>query len=358
MIQFLCPCGRKLQAREENAGMEAECPACGRRQVIPTSEAVQVESDPAPVAIRRERPALRDEEEPRPRRRYDEPEVTSGKAIAALVLGIASILLSLLTMIPAVILATQAQRDVRESRGRVGGAGVAMTGLVLGVVLGVFSLVGWGVYFMVISPISRVGTTRERIQSSNNLKQMALAMHNYLDTYGRFPAAAIYSPNGKPLLSWRVAILPYVEQQNLYMRFRLDEPWDSPNNKPLLAYMPPLYKFPRNIDLPPDHTIYRVFEGPHAAFEGRQGVRFGEFTDGTSNTLLIVEADQGVPWTKPDELPFDPNQPVPPIQGHWINGFQAATADGAVRVIDRKVSERTLRSAITRNGGEILGADW
>jgi hypothetical protein len=199
-----------------------------------------------------------------------------------------------------------------------------------------------------------------RIQSENNLKQISLALINYSDTNGGcLPPAAVYSQAGKPLLSWRVAILPFIEQVELSQRFRLDEPWDSPNNKPLLALMPKTYQFPKDIDLPSDHTVYRVFEGPGAAFEGRQGLRYpGAFLDGTSKTILVVEADRGVPWTKPDELAFDPNQPVTPVRGHFLSGFKVALADGSVRLIDQKVNERTLRAAITRNGGDIVGPDW
>ncbi len=352
------PLRGKLQARDENAGMEAECPACGRRQVIPASEAVQVEPDLGPTAVRRERPAIAAEDEPpRPGQPFGEPAVTSGKAVAALVLGIASLFLAFLTAIPAVILAILAQSEVGESRGRIGGAGMATTGLVLGIVLGFFSTLGWGLYLLLFSAVGQVKDAA-RPQSINNLKQIAIAMLNYNDAYGRFPAAASYAPNGKPLLSWRVEILPFIEQQNLYMQFKLDEPWDSPNNRALLALMPRVYRLPKEIGLPPDHTVYRVFEGPNAAFEGRQGRRTAEFRDGTSNTLLVVEADQGVPWTKPDEIPFNLNQPVPRPVGHWAVGFHVLMADGSVRLIDKKVSEQTLRAAITRNGGDILGPEW
>ncbi|MBV9126015.1 MAG: DUF1559 domain-containing protein, partial [Planctomycetes bacterium] len=81
----------------------------------------------------------------------------------------------------------------------------------------------------------RVRRSNERIQSINNLKQIALAFHSMNDTYNFMPPAAICGKDGRPLLSWRVAILPYIEQQNLYNQFRLDEPWDSPTNKKLLA---------------------------------------------------------------------------------------------------------------------------
>src|SRR6185295_2767398 len=75
----------------------------------------------------------------------------------------------------------------------------------------------------------------------NNLKIIGLAMHNYHDTNQRFPAAAIYDKQGKPLLSWRVAILPYLNQKQLYESFHLDEPWDSEHNRKLIPRMPAEY---------------------------------------------------------------------------------------------------------------------
>jgi DNA-directed RNA polymerase subunit RPC12/RpoP len=356
MIQFQCPCGRKLQARDENAGMEVACPACGRRQVVPGSEAVQVEPDLGPTAVRRERPAIGGEDEyPRPDQPLGEPPAASGKAIASLVLGVVSFLFSLLAGIPALILGILALRDVRMSRGRVVGGGMAVAGIVLAGV----STLCWGGYVLLLFPaVSKVREAAARTQSNNNLRQMGIAMHGYHDAYGRFPAAASYSPKGKPLLSWRVEILPFIGENNLYNQFARDEPWDSPANKPLLNLMPKVYKLPGDNDLPPDHTVYRVFEGPGAAFEGRKGHSMQEFLDGTSNTVLVVEADRGVPWTKPDELPFNPNQPVPRPQGHWASGFQALLADGAARFIEKNMSEQTLRAAITRDGGEIMGPDW
>src|SRR5207249_2796575 len=79
-----------------------------------------------------------------------------------------------------------------------------------------------------------------RTVSQNNLKQIGLAMHNYHDTYRHFPPQALTDKNGKPLLSWRVAVLPFIEQDNLYRQFKLDEPWDSEHNRKLLERMPKL----------------------------------------------------------------------------------------------------------------------
>ena len=126
--------------------------------------------------------------------------------------------------------------------------------------------------------------------------------------------------------------------------------------------MPKFYALPDDLTDPPGYTHYRVFVGNGAAFEkpiaNGRGVSFDQFTDGRSNTILVVEAGEGVPWTKPDELDFDPKAPLPPLGGRFRGGFLVAMADGSVRWVGGNVSEQTLRAAITRAGGEALGPDW
>ncbi len=106
-------------------------------------------------------------------------------------------------------------------------------------------------------------------------------------------------------------------------------------------------------------THYRVFHGPGAAYEGTKGTRFPtDFPDGTSQTILIVEAEEAVPWTKPDELPFDAKKDLPPLGFKGNDYFQVSLCDGSVRVVKKTISKETLKAAITRNGGEVLGTDW
>jgi hypothetical protein len=185
---------------------------------------------------------------------------------------------------------------------------------------------------------------------------LGLAMHGYEDKHGRLPPAVVYGADGQPLYSWRVLILPFIGEEDLYKQFKLDEPWNSPHNIQLLAKMPPAYAI-----MPPSqarrapayHTICHVFVGPGAAFEGRDGKSLKtDFPDGTSRTLLIVEAGQPVPWTKPDELHYDPKGPLPELKGVFRDSFRAAFGDGSVRHIPSNVSERTLRALITRNAGD------
>jgi hypothetical protein len=205
-------------------------------------------------------------------------------------------------------------------------------------------------------------STTARMQSQNNLKQIALAMLNYESAYGEFPPAAICSKQGKPLLSWRVAILPYIGQDNLYQQFRLNEPWDSPYNKRLAEVAVKLYLLPGAKDAMPGPgqpvtTHYRVFVGGGAAFELRKASRIADFADGLSNTLMAVEAAEAVPWTKPDELTYDPKKPLPKTADLFDGGFNAVFCDGSVRFIRKTVKEPTLRAMITRAGGEVYSID-
>lgn len=198
------------------------------------------------------------------------------------------------------------------------------------------------------------GVAAQRQTSANNLKQIALAMHNYHDTHNAFPANAIYGKDGKALLSWRVAILPYIEENALYNEFKLDEPWDSAHNKKLLAKMPKIYAPVAGGNVAADATFYQVFTGPGTIFEGKKGLRLLEITDGTSNTFLAAEAGEAVPWTKPDDLPFDPQKDLPKLGGLFKAGFHVAMADGSVRFIRRDFDPQALRLAITRNDGQVI----
>lgn len=203
-----------------------------------------------------------------------------------------------------------------------------------------------------------------RSQSINNLKQIGLALHNYHSVNNHLPPGVIADKEGKPLLSWRVAILPYIEQAALYNEFHLDEPWDSAHNKPLIARMPTTYARP-GAQADPGKTFYRGFSGESTVFDPKvkDGVGFHDVTDGTSNTLAIVEAKTAVTWTKPDqEIPFDPapekaRNILKDLGGHSPGGFNALMLDGSVRFIKESINVNVLRALITRNGGEVISAD-
>jgi hypothetical protein len=206
--------------------------------------------------------------------------------------------------------------------------------------------------------VAKVKGAAARAQSTNNLKQIAIALHNYHDVNGRFPPQALYSPDGKPLLSWRVLILPYLAKDDLYKKFNLDEPWDSEHNKKLLAKMPRTYAMPGEEKKEQTETYYQGFAGKGAFFDGKQGTRLAGITDGTSNTLMVVEAAKGVPWSKPEDLPFDPEKPLPKLGGQFGPRFNAAFCEGSVRSLARDLNDETLKALITVSGGEVLPADF
>jgi hypothetical protein len=167
---------------------------------------------------------------------------------------------------------------------------------------------------------------------------------------------------GRPCTAGESSSLPYIEQDDLYKHFHLDEPWDSPHNVGLLSKMPATYAPPgrKAKTVPPYHTVLHVFVGKGAAFEDRAGTSLAraDFPDGMSNTLLVVEAGEPVPWSKPDDLRYDPDGPLPDLRCLFRDGFRVSFADGSVHWLTRRISETTLRGLITRNGGEKLPSGW
>jgi hypothetical protein len=189
-----------------------------------------------------------------------------------------------------------------------------------------------------------------------------LAFFSYEDVHGHLPPAAVCGLDGQPLLSWRVLLLPYIEEDNLFQEFHLDEPWDSEHNLKLLDRMPKCYAAPwtKYVAVPPNHTTLKVFVGPGTPFE--PGVRLtlkdADFPDGRENTLLFVEDGDPVPWTMPDDIAFDPNRPVK-LRGLFRHTFRANTADGRGYLnIRHDCDEPALRAAVTRNGGERTPPPW
>lgn len=197
-------------------------------------------------------------------------------------------------------------------------------------------------------------TAEQRKASMDNVKTLALAMHGYLDENGSFPPAAVYDKDGKPMLSWRVLLLPFVGEKDLFRQFKLDEPWDSPNNKKLLARMPKVYAPVRGKAKTPHSTSYQVFTGQKTIFEGIRGSRIVDIPDGTSNTILLIEGGEAVPWTKPADLVFDEKKPLPKLGGMFPDGFHFARADGSAGFCPRKFNEHVMRLMIMRNDGMTI----
>jgi prepilin-type processing-associated H-X9-DG protein len=195
-----------------------------------------------------------------------------------------------------------------------------------------------------------------RQRDANNLKQLALAMINYADANrGQLPPPAVLGKDGKALLSWRVLLLPYVEEGDLFKQFKLDEPWDSDHNKTLLARMPKVFAPVRGKTEKAHSTFYQVFVGKGASFVPGQRMRFpASFTDGTSNTIMIAEAAEAVPWTRPADLAYDAAKPLPKLGGQFPDGCNVAFWDGSVHFFRKNFDPQEMRSAITPSGGEVI----
>jgi len=189
-----------------------------------------------------------------------------------------------------------------------------------------------------------------RAQSTNNLKQIGLAFHNYASAMNGLCPDNIKGKDGKPLLSWRVAILPYVEEGELYSQFKLDEPWDSPNNIKLLSKMPRLYTMP---GLPADgKTPYKLFTGPKTVYDGKKVTMPASMNlKGTSNLIAVVEAADPVEWTKPADIPFNPQGDVIKLLRFTAGVCNAAFWDGSVRQIRQTVDPQNLKNAILATEG-------
>ncbi|WP_339907027.1 DUF1559 domain-containing protein [Symmachiella dynata] len=207
---------------------------------------------------------------------------------------------------------------------------------------------------LLLPAVQQAREAARRAETRNKLKQLGLAMHNYHDVFSEFPAHANYEKK-KPLLSWRVHVLPYLDQAALYQKFHLDEPWDSEHNKALIKEMPPVYQNP-NMNNKDFKTNYLLVTGEDAAFFGEEGMPIRQFTDGTSNTILAVEAneDQAVIWTKPDDWEFDEENPFQGLGQLRQGGFFALFADGSVQFISLNVDEDTMRAFVTPGGGEVI----
>ncbi len=224
---------------------------------------------------------------------------------------------------------------------------------------------------IVLPGVQKVREAAARMQTSNQLKSVATAMHNYADSNdGRLPSANAgrydRPPTSRePPVSWRVKILPYLGEDNLYRRYKLDEPWDSPDNSRLIESMPRVYRHVSAPRTPVGYTHFRVFvtpsgsrEPPHAVFvSGQPGPSLNSIPDGTSNTILVVEAAEAVPWTKPDELEYDRDKPLPKLGGVFREGFHTAMADGSVRFLPYDLEESDIRNLITADDGNVIDLD-
>ncbi|QDT46372.1 Regulatory protein BlaR1 [Symmachiella dynata] len=189
-----------------------------------------------------------------------------------------------------------------------------------------------------------------RNKAIRSARQIALAMHKYNAANGHFPPAVVIGPDGKTPHSWRVALLPYLGLRvagDLYRGYKLDEPWDSEHNKHLLRKMPAVYGHDDGAGI----TQFAVFAGPGTPFGNPNGITMNEVWDGVANTLMFVESNQTIPWTKPEDIPYDPAVPLPKLGGPQPDVIVVAKVDGSIALMPSEgIADDLWRSVITYNG--------
>jgi len=229
------------------------------------------------------------------------------------------------------------------------------------------SLVVLGVVFCLLVPCAvEVRDGEGWVRSAFSLQMVGHGLRAYHDAHGQLPPAVVRDREGRPLYSWRVLLLPYLEEDELYGRFKLDEPWDSPHNKLLALKTPRCYVPALGGEDDPGLTRYQVFVGPGTAFE-RPGLTWADFPDDRGGTILVAEAGEPVPWSKPADLPYEPDRPLPVIEGPYSKpvhllcyevgrkpGFVVCLGNGTTHFLSTPVDEKLMRGLISRNGGEVV----
>lgn len=230
-----------------------------------------------------------------------------------------------------------------------GGSGIVVAVVVCVVLL----LVCPGILIALLLPaVFSARTAAQRMNSSNNLKQIGLAIHSYHDMYKAFPPAVVTDANGQPLYSGRVLLLPFLEHTPLYEQFDKTQAWDSPTNLPISQMNLPVFMDQSNTSPLPGETNYLFVTGPNTIFEaGRAGANFADVTDGLSNTMMVVEAKgMGVRWAEPRDLTISGPTSLP--AGHHENTNLVLIADGSVQMVSQSTAPATIHALATRNGGE------
>ena len=251
-------------------------------------------------------------------------------------------------------------------------------GLPIGLVVIACTVAGYFVVQIALKPDTKVDPRVElgirRDEFRDNMQQIGKAMKAFHAAHGSLPSPGFSGdpgkPDSKPLLSLRVALLPYLNEKALFDEFHLDESWDSPHNAKLLLKMPAVYR-PIKVEHATRHmTPIQLITGPDTAFpDAKARPRIPEsFPDGESETIIFAEAENLRPWTMPEDVVYDPKGPLPnfgtlrtfaPEEVRLGNVFIVGLGNGTVRFIyQNRVSEKTIRLAINPNDGVSIGQNW
>ena len=231
--------------------------------------------------------------------------------------------------------------------------------IVVGGLVG-FCLLSGFLVALLLPAIQAAREAARRNACTNNVRQIGLALQNYHDTYQSFPPAYVADENGQPMHSWRVLILPFLEENELYQEYDFDEPWDGPNNSKLAERTPYAFTCPSAGDSA-GQTNYVAVVGDETMWPGSNSVAVRKIMDGTSNTVAVAETTgSGINWLEPRDLTVDEavqgiNQPIGPgIASNHPGGANVLFCDGSVHFLDDSIPPDSIRVLLTIAGGEDI----
>ncbi|MBI2825540.1 MAG: DUF1559 domain-containing protein [Planctomycetia bacterium] len=203
-----------------------------------------------------------------------------------------------------------------------------------------------------LQPVKRSMQQAQQAASRENLARIAAALDAHIAAKGAYPAPASTSADGKPLLSWRVHLLPMLGEQALYEEFHLDEPWDSAHNKKLVYRIPAAYR--DAVRVADGKTMYLLPTGAGTLFASSDGPKLDAITDDKGTTIVVIESTEGPPveWTKPADLAFDPAKPTKGVAAIIRPVFFVLFADGSVRALNAYDDDKALPGMFSPAGGE------
>jgi hypothetical protein len=220
------------------------------------------------------------------------------------------------------------------------GAGGVATAIIISLVavVGVLVVCGGILIALLLPAVQQARTAGRRMQSSNNLKQIMIAIHNYHDTYNELPPAVVKDASGKPLYSGMVLLLPYLEQDHIYRQFDLTKPWDADENRALSATDFAFLRNPNSPNPVRGTTDYLFVGGPQSLLDGTGKRTFANCRDGTSNTMVLVEVKgNSRSWAEP--AVWTPGQPFDSDTPNVVN---VGMADGSVHAVPKNTPQQQL----------------
>ena len=287
------------------------------------------------------------------------PEGASGKAIAALVLGLFSFVFSFFAGLPAIVLGSLSLGEISRGGGRIGGRGMAISGIVLGCLGSVLSLIV--IPIALLLPAIQAARAAARLEMSRQqLKEVGFAVLAYQSQNGSLPAAFTTDEDGRPLESWRVAVLPYLEQKALYDRFDHSQSWNSRGNAELADNAPEVYVAPGDDSNDGSETNVVAIVGDETLWPADRQVDLRRIPDGPATTLLLVNlAGTGIKWSEPRDLSVKEFLAAVRRESgagpHAYRGrFLILMGDGNVRTFESDILPQHLEAMLTRAGDEAV----